>query len=703
MSTISKILKYIAHIREKRVHINKGALNICFVLLSIYAFIMSIICFIKPDVVMGIVNVVIGCVMLLSIVIILKVKSHAIVATYVLTFLYLLMMVFLCEGGVGGVSVIWHLFIPIGGMALINLYYGSILSFMVGISTTLYMLTPLHELAYHYNEDYRIRFPIIYWAFTTMTLFIFIRIDRFEETQKQFIKEADDSNRAKSEFLANMSHELRTPMNAIMGMCEITLKEDIPDNIRENNESIYHSSKDLMNIINDLLDFSKIGSGRMELSCSQYRLSDVIKDVVHMASARKGSKPLAFVVECDPDIPDLLYGDDMRIKQIMINLLTNAIKYTQEGGFLLKLSHRKESYGINLIISVQDSGIGIKNENIDKIFDVYGRVDAEKTHKIEGTGLGLPITKKLVRLMNGVIGVTSVYGEGTEFKVVIPQNVVDEAPIVNLEKNECTGILCYYNADNLPNFADEALANTFNVAIDKLGKAGYICKNLESLKDEVSTGAYSHIFIGKDEFFEDEQYFKELSETYSVTVVRDKTDQFNLGGNITGVYKPFYINKLCAAISKPVQKKAQNEAMGDNFTAPNANILVVDDNALNLRVARGLMKQYGMKIDIAKSGAQALQLMVQKKYDMVFLDHLMPDMDGVETHRAIKELENESDRKTPVIALTAYTAADVRDMFTREGFQGFMSKPIQADILKDMLLNWLPKEHIIYSKEPTNE
>ena len=699
MTKLNKFFNYIKHVRQKSMVVNKSGLYICFGLISLYALIMSVVCFFKGDTIMGFVNMVIALFMILTIVIFSAIKSDRILSWSVVIFLYALMVFFLYEGGVGGVSIMWLLFVPATGMALINLYYGGILSIMLGFTIPMYMLTPLHHLGYQYSEEYRIRFPIIYWAFLIIAFVIFVRIDRFEENQKELVKKADESNRLKSEFLANMSHELRTPMNAIIGLCELNMQEEISDTARENNENIYNSGKDLMNIINDLLDFSKISSGKMELALNQYSLSKVINDVISMTVARKGNKNIEFVVECDPDIPDSLYGDEMRIKQIMINLLTNAVKYTQEGGFLLKISFRRESYGINLIFTVRDSGIGIRGEDTDKIFDAYGRVDAEQTHKIEGTGLGLPITKKLIRLMNGVIGVSSKYGSGTEFKVVIPQEVMDTTPLSTFEKTKCTGVLFCCRLNELPGFISDSITETFNSIVKRYGTNGAVCKNTDEVRQKISEHPYSHVIIDRAEYSENKQYYDKLAKDCCVAVFQERTEQIPLGSNIINVYKPFYNKKFCDIISKPlVKQKTQNDEI-KNFTAPDASILIVDDNPINLRVAMGIMKPHKMKVSVAKSGAQAIQIMKNKKFHLIFMDHLMPGMNGIETHREICLLEKESSEKTPVIALTAYTEGEVKELFASENFQGFMSKPIQSDVLKEVLLKWLPENLIVNEKE----
>ncbi len=701
MSKIKSVLDYISRVREKGKAMNKSGLYIAFAFISVYALIMSLVCFVKADTIMGIVNLLITVAMIAVIIIFSKIKSERTLAVCVVALVYALMVFFLFQGGVGGVSIMWLLFVPMAGMAFINLYYGGLLSLMLGVTVPIYMFTPLNNLGYQYSEDYRIRFPIIYWAFLIIAFVIFVRIDKVDEELEELVRRADASNRSKSEFLANMSHELRTPMNAIMGMCELTMKEDISDAVRENNENIYHSSKNLINTINDLLDFSKIESGRMELSCSQYRLSDVLNDVIYMTTARKGTKNISFAVVCDPDIPDLLYGDEMRIKQVMINLLTNAIKYTNEGGFALSLTYRRESYGINLIISVKDSGIGIKKEHVDKIFDVYGRVDSEKTHRIEGTGLGLPITKEIIQLMHGVITVRSTYGKGSEFKVVIPQRVVDETPIVSFDDTEELGLLCYHSSETIPQFAAQALMDTFKTVVKKFNIPYSWCKNLDELKQKISIGRFSCVLLGKKEYLEDKDYFDSLSDTLSVAVVQEKTDQTSVGGNIMNIYMPFYTRKLSDAINKQAHEKKKK--IPEAFSAPDAKVLVVDDNEMNLKVAAGLMKLHGIVIDTASNGIQAIEMTRKKKYDLVFMDHLMPDMDGIEAHREIRFMEKDCAEKTPIIALTANIGGEVREMFASEGFQDFISKPIQPELLRKILVERLPANLIVVKKEQTNE
>ncbi|MBQ9984669.1 MAG: response regulator [Lachnospiraceae bacterium] len=697
MSKVNRVLEYISHVREKSKVVNQSGLYTAFSLISIYALIMSAVCFIKSDIIMGVVNAIIAVTMIVTMLLFARIKSPKMLSWFVVSSIYVLMMFFMYQGGVGGVSIMWLLFVPVGGMALINLYYGGILSFLIGVSIPLYMLTPLHRLGYQYSEDYRIRFPIIYWAFLIMSLVIFIRIDRFEEEQKELIRKADDANRSKSEFLADMSHEIRTPMNAIMGLCELNMNEDLSSLVRDNSENIYRSSKGLMNIINNLLDFSKVESGKMELQCSEYKLSDVLEDVMYMTTARMGDKDLEFVVDCDPDIPNLLYGDEVRIKQIIINLLTNALKYTEKGGFLLTLTGRKETYGINLAVSVKDSGIGIQKEYIGKIFDTYRRVDIKKNRSVEGTGLGLPITKRLVTLMNGVIRVKSEYGKGTEFKIIIPQRVIDETPIVTVGRSKTIRIL-YYHVEEVPDFIGESYYHSFKSVIRKWNASGQVCHSLEQFKNCLSNGTYTHIIIGKDEYLADRGYYDALSKSYHLAVVQERMAPVSVGGNIQCIYKPFYTRNFSDFINQH-QRYLKKRKLPATFAARGARILVVDDNLLNLKVMEGHLKPYEVQVDTAMNGMEAIEMIKQMKYDLVFMDHMMPEMDGIETHHNICLLQRDYVETMPIVALTANVAGDARQLFMEEGFQDFMSKPIQSDGLKEMLLKWLPKDLIINKEE----
>lgn len=399
---------------------------------------------------------------------------------------------------------------------------------------------------------------------------------------------------AKSVFLANMSHEIRTPINAILGMDTMILRECNDNEILEYAGNIQSASQTLLSLINDILDFSKIETGKLELVAGDYALSSLINDVYHMLISKAKEKGLALNVESNKNLPAKLYGDEVRIRQIIVNILNNAIKYTKKGSVTLtvgmsdmKLSdmpdHSNDSKSENItdkntIITfrIADTGIGIKKENISHLFDSFSRFDEEKNKYIEGTGLGLAITKQLVDLMNGEIVVTSEYGKGSVFTVSIPQKIVSDL---------------------------------------KIG---------------------------------------DISEKYN----------------------------------EPSNKKKKKST----FTAPDANVLVVDDVKMNINVFKALLKRTEINVDSAMSGSEALDMIKEKKYDIIFLDHMMPDMYGIETYQNMKMLEDNPNKDTTVVMLTANAIMGAKEEYLGIGFSDYLSKPVQAPKLESMILKYLPEE-----------
>lgn len=394
------------------------------------------------------------------------------------------------------------------------------------------------------------------------------------ETARQ---EALAANEAKGKFLAHMSHEIRTPINAVLGMDEMILRESTEQNIKEYAMDIYTAGQTLLSLINDILDFSKIESGKMEIVPVEYDFSSMIHDLANMATQRASDKNIRLEVEADHEIPSGLCGDDVRIRQVLTNILTNAVKYTPQGTVWLRVRVRsKMDETVVLHFEVEDTGIGIKEEDLPKLFAEFERIEEDRNRNIEGTGLGMSITIQLLALLGSRLEAESVYGQGSRFSFDLEQKVTDHTPIGDFETR-----------------------------------------------------------------------VRQLAETYHYHTA---------------------------------------------FCAPDAHILVVDDNAVNRKVLRNLLKDTQVHVTDAGGGAECLQLVQKNHYDLIFLDHMMPEMDGIETLHRFRALSDFPCQHTPVVVLTANAVSGAREKYLSEGFDDFLSKPVVPKKLEQMIQKMLPKE-----------
>ena len=520
------------------------------------------------------------------------------------------------------------------------------------------------------------------------------------ESLREMTDIAENASRAKSDFLANMSHEIRTPMNAIVGMCELILREpDISDNVRSSCFAIQSSGRNLLYIINDILDFSKIESGKMELIESEFNIASTLNDVINMTVTRKSDKKIEIIAFVDPDIPSGLIGDEIRIRQVMINIMTNAVKYTNEGAVTLSVSFTKHNYGINLKVTVEDTGIGISPENIEKLFTSFQQVDTRKNRAVEGTGLGLAISKRLVSKMGGFINVKSEQGKGSVFSVVIPLRVSNEKPFILIKDADKINAVAFIRSDRLP---DSIVTEKYNELVDEIRNRLKINVVQTDSIDEVKAifqlpdAGITHLFVTKEGYLENRQYFKDISSIVQVVIIQDIINSIQPEPNMKCIYKPLYSLSVASVFNNENIVLNLNERRNSQitFSAPKARVMIVDDNEINLKVALGLMRPYNMQFITASSAREAIALLRNKNVDLVLMDHMMPEMDGAEATTLIREFDDEYYKKLPIIALSANAVSGARKMFLEAGFNDFIPKPIEHSTLDRVMKKWLPEELI---------
>ncbi len=525
-----------------------------------------------------------------------RLKLGAIIIALVITF-FILPVVFFFGGGFFGGAVIWIVFCYLYiGIILKGAWRYAMLALLTITTLAEFRISYIYPEYIHEHTKFMFyadaAVSVIVLGFVTYSAVAFQNVLYMDENKraKEEAQKVERLNWAQNKFFSNMSHEIRTPISTILGLNEIILRRnDIPEEVSRDSRSIEGAGRMLLAIINDILDMSKLESGNMDIIPVSYCIGDMLSEIVNMVWARAESKGLRFKIDIDPSTPTELFGDEVRIKQILINILTNAIKYTNEG--LVKLYVESDPMGDNEVIltfAVSDTGIGIKKEAIPHLFDAFKRMDEEKNRNIEGTGLGLSIVKQLVDLMGGEITVNSVYMQGSTFVVKLRQSIINPQAVGN-------------------------------------------------------------IIIGN-----------------------------KAGKNERPLYK-------------------------QSFEAPEASVLIVDDNELNLRVETKLLADTRIDVETAMSGAEAIRLTLLKQYDVILMDHLMPEMNGIECLGHIRGQAGGLNRSTPVIVLTANAGSQNQELYRISGFEGYLCKPVSGEQLEAMLLLHLPKDKVLRTSDSVQD
>jgi len=543
-------------------------------------------------------------------------------------------------------------------------------------------ITLATPISAYYSDVYSMAFTLSVLGIIFMSSLIIIVI-RLTLSKAR----SDEQNLGKSAFLARMSHEIRTPMNSILGMAELIQRKKVSGEIQEYIEIINQSGNNLLAIINDILDFSKIESGRLQIQNRVYQLASVINDMVNIMRPRVAEKSLDFLVNVESAIPGQLYGDDMRLRQILTNLLSNAVKYTRRGHISLEVGMEKiDEKTIKLILAIKDSGIGIRPEDKEKLFKEFARMDSVTNKDIEGTGLGLVITRALCQAMGGDVTVTSEYGQGSVFYATVTQEYDSEKPIAHISNDEKKRVLFYdWRTEHI---------NSIKKSFEDLGVEYEFVSEFQEFTKALAKGDFNFAFISS----------KHALECIDIPATREKPlnlaimvepGEITVYREVSSVLLPIYSVSIANVLNNiSGELLYHDKKLSVRFTAPSANILIVDDISTNLRVAKELMSLYNMNIQTCLSGPEAIQLVSKNHFDIVFMDHMMPGMDGIETTALIRAIDSDDEyyQNLPVIALTANAVSGQREIFLEKGIDDFLAKPIEIQKLNEILERWLPAE-----------
>lgn len=579
---------------------------------------------------------------------------------------------------------------------------------LISMCMITYYLTMLYEIGL--MLVYKTKFDVLMISRTLLHFILIFMIGWVSRTiiDKWFhvlrgsddkIAELGDATTRLSDFLANVSHEIRTPINAIIGLSNVCVKREKDGVIKRDLSSITAAGKRISEQISDILDYSEIDRGSLAVNSEDYMLSSILNDIVTEIRPYRDPK-LELIIDVDPKVPAVMNADVYKLKKILWHLIMNGLKYTREGGVYVRISAKAQEYGVNLYIEVTDTGIGMNGAELDNVFERFYQGDSGRARTTSGLGLGMSIVSGFVYSMGGFITVESEPDNGTTVRVSIPQLVVDSSECMSINNIDelCVGAYLHFDKYSNPDVREYYNNMVRNIA-EGLKCTLHRVDNLENLKKLVKQISLTHLFVGEDEYESDVEFMEELSKGVRIEVIAGEGFELPLGSRIRIIRKPFYCFPAAAVINAGDEEEEDQGRM----LCRNVRVLVVDDEPMNLTVAMGIFNSYGMIVATADSGIEAISRCKKNSYDIVFMDHMMPGMDGVEAMKRIRTEAVKEHEEFPIVALTANAVSSAKEMFIREGFDGFVSKPIEQEELERVLKRVLPVSAITYEKRTDKE
>lgn len=511
-----------------------------------------------------------------------------------------------------------------------------------------------------------------------------VEYNRMQDTHLKVI----EAYNSKDIFFANTSHEIRTPLNAIVGTVNLLLNEDLDAQVRDNVYNILNSCNALLSITDELMTLSNTENMDVSISEGKYNFAELMSDIINMMAVRLMESGVVLYVNLDKNLPKYLYGDGFKVRQLFINILNNAVKYTKDGKIEFRVTYEKlDDENINIKAEVEDTGIGIKESALSKIFSDYKR-DEEDTEKrtIEGTGLGLSLCKELVEKMGGSISVNSEYHVGSTFFFNFNQKIVDCEVLAEVKDIDNTSTIIYEK--------DREHSAALDTVLKALGIPARIVSDRMEFETSILESDYQYIFIAADRYMENQRFIERKIKNHRIVIMSDISQSIQVNRNCYILTRPAHIINVVNAFNNENNGFSREIIQSGGFTCPNTTILVVDDNFTNLEVASGLLKKYDATIVTAISGNECINTIEKMHVDIVFLDYMMPEMNGIDTINAMRALELENAKNVPVVALTANVTSGAREMFLDAGFSDYISKPIDVDKLESTLKKLLPREQL---------